>query len=211
MKKNIITLLAILASIQLSYSATMVFSGGTPPGWDSSIAYNHSIGTEFTVGSQPIQVFRIWDIPSRIYEPDTVGIWDLSGNLLTSVSFSNDDFGSSNYGKYLGGSYLAAPITLNPNTSYILGAGNTSGFMNRTPLWNATISSNDGQNYFSLVGAFMGQSAYSFDFPQTAFYGGSAWLSPTIEFNVVPEPSTYALFGLGTVGILVAVRRRRLC
>jgi len=54
----------------------------------------------------------------------------------------------------------------------------------------------------------MGQSYYSFDFPQTAFYGGNAWLSPTIEFNVVPEPSTYALFGIGALALVIAYRVR---
>jgi hypothetical protein len=29
--------------------------------------------------------------------------------------------------------------------------------------------------------------------------------------SVVPEPSTYALFGMGLGGILLAVRRKRLC
>jgi hypothetical protein len=47
-------------------------------------------------------------------------------------------------------------------------------------------------NAFDLVG---GKQAY--------FSTGS------LVVNVVPEPSTYALLGLGAIGIFVALRRRR--
>ena len=65
------------------------------------------------------------------------------------------------------------------------------------------------KNYFSLVGSFRGEQAYTFEFPHASFMAGGAWASPTIEFNVVPEPSTYALFGLGAIGMLMLMRRKK--
>ena len=39
-------------------------------------------------------------------------------------------------------------------------------------------------------------------------YGGSVF-SVAASTAAVPEPSTYALFGLGTIGMLIAIRRRK--
>ena len=46
------------------------------------------------------------------------------------------------------------------------------------------------------------------EFNAFATIGGSAQIS-ALTFGV-PEPSTYALFGLGIIGTLLAIRRRRL-
>lgn len=206
-------------SILLAFSGasaatiTMTYSGQSQLGWDPSIVYSRTVGTEFTVGSTALQVFRIWDFANNWGNSDTVGIWDTSGNLLTSVSFSSSDFSSNIRGKYLGGSYLADPLILNPNTTYILAAG-TGGLVGRTPLMNASLGATDGGNYYTLVGALSGVSAYTFEFPTSwdAIGGqtsGLAWSSQTFEFNVIPEPSSYALFGLGAFGILMVLRRNR--
>ena len=42
-------------------------------------------------------------------------------------------------------------------------------------------------------------------------YTGTDYQQHAFLYNIIPEPSTYALFGLGIIGALLSVRRKRLC
>jgi len=206
MKKYILSLLVTLACNHAAHSITMTFEGGYESG---GVSYNQTCGTEFTVGSQALQVFRIWDYANTRGSSDTVGIWDTSGTLLASMVFTASDFNSLNIAKYLGGSYLAAPLILNPYTTYILGAGGTT-YIDRTIRWGgATLTASDQGNYYTLVGANKGAEQFTFAYPNKPYLSGEAWTSTYFEFNAIPEPSTYALFGLGAIGMLMVMRRKK--
>jgi hypothetical protein len=123
--------------------------------------------------------------------------------------FTAADFNSLNIAKYLGGSYLAAPLILNPYTTYILGAGGTT-YIDRTRQGGGTtLTASDQGNYYTLVGSNRGTEQFTFAFPNTPFTSGSAWTSTYFEFNAIPEPSAYALFGIGAIGLLMVMRRKK--
>jgi lysophospholipase L1-like esterase len=54
-------------------------------------------------------------------------------------------------------------------------------------------------------------AAGGYQHPDAAGYAqmGDAWYSALVDTGVVPEPSTYALMGLGIAGLVLLVRRRR--
>ena len=208
--RKIIFALIFITLLARGEAATL-FSGfnGHPQGNSiGGIAYFDTDGYSFQVGTNNLQVFRIWNMdtsglttPSN---PDNVGIWDSSGNLLVSETFTN-----TNNSIYLGGSYLASPITLYAGDIYTIGAG--GGEQSRFTLDNSSspfLSSFTSPDVTFLSGVRNSlQGVFSQPTNQLSNF---SWTGMTFEYNVVsvPEPSSYALISLGGLALAFSHRRR---
>lgn len=168
----------------------------------------YTLGFEFSViGGQSIDALGVYDDNGDGLTSDaSIGLWDTSGNLLTSATIAAG-------GGTLNGLFRFASITpyaLTAGTNYIVGAytqdmatslnTNQGGTGSFHPL--ITVHSDRYSNF---------NSAFSFPDSSDGFQG--AWLGG--NFNLVanggiPEPSTWAmlLIGFGTLG--AAMRRRKL-
>jgi len=181
--------------------------------------FSDTVGYEFTVGSQSLSVTALGfykDSNSSLYSAPTVGIWNTGGTLLASLNIPLNSF---NDGSYLW-SNLSSPITLDSSTTYLIGAfvGNYNGAYMRNGY--PTLSDD-----VSLVGTARNGSQWVFSAPSLISPSSQGIVGPNMQYtaipnatpsltpptgggDVIPEPSTYALFGLGTLALIVAYRRR---
>ena len=106
-------------------------------------------------------------------------------------------------------SFTGSGVTLAANTSYYLfvSAVTPTGGSDFYE-WTRTLSYSEDAS--SLPGWSFGDSYYlqSHDFPNWITIGGSGVPMLALETSAVPEPSTYALFGLGALVLVIAVRRK---
>jgi sugar lactone lactonase YvrE len=123
------------------------------------------------------------------------------GGYVTALTF--DPFGNL----YAGASDTIYKITSSGDVSTF--ASTYTGRGNSLPSPSALACDASGNIY---AGTSIAGLIYEFspngEFNAFATIGGSAQIS-ALTFGV-PEPSTYALFGLGIIGTLLAIRRRRL-
>jgi hypothetical protein len=95
---------------------------------------------------------------------------------------------------------FATPLTLNPNTKYrIASQCDAMSYQSISPTSSLDIA---------IVEGVYSRTYYSFQFPNGAV-GGPPLVGPNIDYEVLPEPSTYALLILGG-GVLIWARRRQL-
>jgi hypothetical protein len=218
MKRFIPSLLVAVVIFVNQASADSLFYGwGDQPAGNNLSGvqvWNDTLGYQFQVGANDLQVFRIWDMDTSNFtstrSPDKVGIWDSSGSLLASATFTSYTQNS----QYLGGSYLAAPITLLAGQVYTIG---TQGdFQYRTyygpstyPYYTTIISQYASPDATYIYGV-RNNSAYNFSKPNNPTIN-TAFVGSYLEYNViaVPEPSTYALFGIGAIGLLMVMRKKK--
>ena len=167
----------------------------------SNDGYIGTLGYQFTVGAAPIGVLSLgvcnWS-EEGLNNSHEVGLWDSQGNLLTSTIISagstTDLFVYS----------IVTPVLLEANETYIIGAsyiGHDSdliGFSdsdnNGSPTYNSAVTFDADRYDASLSGLTFPTMT---DFPE--------WLGafgPNAEIEVVPEPTTYTLFGLSAFLLL---------
>jgi hypothetical protein len=215
--KTRLPLLVALISISQSFSAT-ILSYQSTGSTGSDTAYNMGQqfvmgGTSYQLSSVTVPVVSGWAHGTNGYlGPDhfSLGLFaDNAGQLgerITDLTYSSFDISIPELGLYQyyswGYNYIAnvtftAPNTvLNANTSY----------------WIAPTVSSGLQAWIQVMSPFtsLGDATFGLWEVNGHYYGGRAF-GLTIAGNAVPEPSTYALLGLGLGGILLAVRRKRLC
>jgi len=220
MNKTILALFfaAGLASSTSSslFAANLVNNAG---GGGGLTLFSDTVGYEFTVGSQSLSVTGLGfykDSNSSLYSAPTIGIWSTGGTLLASLNIPLNSF---NDGSYLWNN-LSSPITLSSSTTYLIGAfvGNYYGayMANGYPTLSGDVS---------LVGAARNGSQYVFSAPSLVSADSQGIVGPNMQYtvipnatpsptpptgggDVIPEPSTYALFGLGALALIVAYRRK---
>jgi hypothetical protein len=167
--------------------------------------YIRTLGCEFTVGTSPLLVVslgvRDWAGTGLVNSHD-VGLWDESMNLLAETMVSP---GSGVNGfRYID---LTTPVLLSPNEHYILGAayisydedkiGESRTYEGVHPVYNPAIT-------FDAVR--FGDSMSGLSFPiYTDQDTDLGMFGPSLEFELVPEPSTWVLVALGSC--LIFIRR----
>jgi hypothetical protein len=213
MKKTILSLLVVVGLISSAKSTSLVSSTGT----DGLTLFSDTIGYKFTVGSQSLSVSSLGfyiDPINGLNSAPKVGIWNTQGSLLASLNIPLNSF---NDGSYIWNN-LSSPITLNSSTSYLI-AGFSGGSYMRSG-FTITLSSD-----VSLVGYARNDDRYVFSAPMITAASPQVIVGPNMQYTVipnatpsptplagggdaVPEPSTYALFGIGALALVIAYRRK---
>jgi hypothetical protein len=141
------------------------------------------------------------------------------GSIFLESNTLFPDTGSVNFNV----SWNSQPIILEANTEYTLFSyifGTTSGAYDSSYIFSTTDSVNSfqsdlgwssGNTYlindvymYSVFGSNPGPTLDSFSVTQL-----NRQLSVSFDATVVPEPSTYALFGLGVFGLMIVLRRKK--
>jgi hypothetical protein len=197
------------ATVALSMSVSALASPAivmTSPGAEYFGAA-YTLGFSFTVSSpETISALGIYDSGMNgLNGAAQVGLWDSSGNLLTSATVPAGTGGNlEGFFRYA----KIAPFIVTPGNTYLVGGfepndlasslfTNQGGTGSTNPLINVV------QDQFSLFN-------FSFSFPGSSNGNlGGAWLGANFQIGGVPEPSTWAvmLIGLGLAG--ATIRRRR--
>ena len=143
----------------------------------------------------------------------TVPGWDINLWGSTFLSFFTLTAMAANHG-YVGVGGAVARLTLGTS----IGAASTFIGGTSTPLastWN--LNSSDNYVGFRFLNEGNGQVHYGYmqialganTFTGRSLVGYAYESVPGASITVVPEPSTYAMMGLGLAGLLFAVRRRK--
>jgi hypothetical protein len=138
-----------------------------------------------------------------IYADNAGSIGSLIGGLTTSNSafFTNPngkDWGSLNLADFQNILFENNAITLSANTTYWVALNNDT---RSNFTWNSYASALiSGLGSYGL--AWLGNSSASVS------DGGGNLFAMSVTGTAVPEPSTYALFGLGALALVVAYRRK---
>ena len=174
-----------------------------PGGIYYSMPPDSTYGWRFAVGDTPLAVTHLGYFDAGLdglTDSHMVGIWDSAGTLMTQATVPSGTEGT------LISAYrftLAAPATLQANTTYFIG-----GLSPTTS--DAIIAFEAPQTYASEI--TYQTATYSqvtgFASPDTAFSGSHGVFGPNVQFTPVPEPHHYAMFtGLGLAGFFF-IRRR---
>jgi hypothetical protein len=173
---------------------------------------NQTFGYEFTVGNQPLNVssLGIWIAPASggLNYAHDVGLWRLTspttGTLLDSVTIGpGPALSLSPAGFWY---EPISPLTLSPNTTYVLGAKYPFfaldidwGTRSTTPTAGAGVTLGDARLGFGMT----------FEFPQAvnSFVNGG-YYGPNMEYTIVPEPTACVMLGIGSATLAWKRRSR---
>lgn len=171
-------------------------------------------GYSFTTGASPVIVFGLGtfddgSLANLGSAPTTVGLWINSTQTLVTPSVQVD---SSSFQVGLWAfTALPTPVTLAPDTSYVVGSQGFGAFLAGSfdPEFlhisvNSLIAYNGGQSSDPKDGSV-------FEFPGIAstasfnpgFFGGNIDLAP------IPEPMSLSLFGAALAGLGILRRRKK--
>jgi len=122
-----------------------------------------------------------------------------------SIGFQNGQYNGSKY--YVGSNDpLSFGTTIDSSLRFTGGNGWYVGVNNNTSgYWGVAFSQGNGNYNYGWVEVTMNDSGLTFG---QAAVETTANLAITAGAGAVPEPSTYALFGLGALALIVAYRRK---
>ena len=164
-----------------------------------------TIGFEFTVGPDPVEITALGIQTSGIGNSPTrgVGLWELDGTPLATVLVEQANDPTSD--GYTWGA-LGSPVLLQANTTYVIAARTDN-----TTYSFELLTNNLLDPAFSLGAGRWATGSFAND-PNPAFAANSDatywWPHANAQFSVVPEPSTALLLALGLAGISAHRRRR---
>lgn len=212
--KKVIFVLSLLITIHmadaqgtfeamLNYAGTAQ-AGGSPVSSAIYASINGPVGWTF----KPTTAIRVTSLGAFDYLTSSqsslqVGLWDAGGTLLASqtVTAASASIGQSHYTSI-------SPLLLEGGQTYYVAAYSASG-----ELLAVVVTPDIAPNGYATMSPQiqLGKVAYSsdtgFSFPGTTEGTvGYGIIAPNFEFQVVPEPSVMALFGLGIAGLLVGRR-----
>jgi hypothetical protein len=194
-------LVSALAFISLASPAQATdLLTGIGSGSSNTSSHNNTLGYDFTVGANPLLVTDLGTLFTATSSGSQVGLWTDTGVLLGEVSATNHE------GSFLWGA-LSVPVTLDPNTTYVLGA--------HDPVGETLIINGAGQTQMdSNVTVHEARIANNVGFAYPSGIANSeSYVGPNARYTVlpvpVPEPSPLAYIAAGLTAFIVVVRRRR--
>ena len=194
-----------LGALTLHAQIVAVESTFNPAGTYYSLPPDQTYGWRFSVGDTPISVTHLGYFDAGLdglTDSHQVGIWDSAGTLMTQATVPAGTEGT------LVSAYrftLAAPATLEANTTYYIGGLSPSAsdthIMFDAPQTYASQITYDRATYSQLTG---------FASPNTPFSATHGVFGANLQFTPVPEPHHYAMFtGLGLTGFFLVRRKMR--
>ena len=194
-----------LGAAALHAQIVAVESTFNPGGSYYSLPPDQTFGWRFSVGDTPISVTHLGFFDAGLdglADSHQVGIWDSAGTLMTQATVPSGTEGT------LVSAYrftLAAPATLEANTTYYIGGLTPSAsdvnIVFGSPQTYASEITYQTATYSQLTG---------FSSPDTAYGGSHGVFGPNLQFTPVPEPHHYAMFtGVGLAGFFFIRRKLR--
>jgi hypothetical protein len=200
-----LTLLAAAAQATTTYTSVPNGSGISPLAVPDTTTYGE-VFTAPSAGGSTLDSFSFWLEGSLAQAYGGVGTWMGTGigtNLFTSATFGTAYAGFTEVTVNTGG------LALTPGQQYVVYFSNSG------------IAGDSGSDTFEQgSGSALEHGGMAWDnnggnSPVHANWGGcqggcNITLASTMTFSpsAVPEPATYAMFGLGLLGIAIARRRR---
>jgi uncharacterized protein DUF4082 len=195
---------SLFAMIPATSHASPIVNLSTPGSTYGSSLY--TLGFEFSVSSpQSITQLGVYDNGGGVLPTDaSVGLWNTSGTLLTSVTVpaaGGTVIGDFRYANI-------TPYALTSGTDYIIGS-----YLGSTGIASSLNTGQGGSgSYNPLVTVIQDQysnfnSAFSFPGTTTPDPGG-AWLGANANLSATPLPAALPLFGSGLLGLIALGRRR---
>jgi len=185
-------------------------------------SYGGSFGMDFTPSAPAGKVIEVTQLGlysgllgggtgTGFAGDDFATLFNSSGTVLAQLEFGNGTGngtlvpGTSDYVKT-----LSTPVFLAAGTTYTIAAFYTSGTDHLANVGTGyTAPGETGSPFISYVGAGRYGGAGASSYPGTVDSGpANRYNGPTFAFQVVPEPSSFVLSGLGAVAMLLAIRRR---
>ena len=207
-------------TLLLSLSITLCLSSGTRAddlgldftgGSSATAIQDQTLGWEFSLSStQTVTALGMFDIGSNgLNSPHLVGIWTTTGTLLGSVTVNNGSTpitSTSTAGRWLFQS-LGSPLSLSPG-NYVLGV-DYSDTTDQVTTGAGSVTMATGLTF--VQGRFVNNTTPGFDFPDATFSTSGGHFGPDLLLTAVPEPTTWALIGIGLIGSgAYAWRKKRL-
>ena len=205
--KYLAAVLVFCCAVPFSRANTIITNPG--PGTPNLSIGATTAGFDFTVGSTPLSItaLGVWDQNRNgLANSHTVGLWDISGNLLAQALISpgtvNPLTGDFRYAT------LATPVTLLAGSTYVLGATYVNFDLDRLIV-------NNGGNQASFDSAiFAGNfrqviGPTNLTFPNSNIQAGSG-VGPNAQFALLAVPEVgpgVLLVGL-VLGAFFLVHRR---
>jgi hypothetical protein len=205
---------AVLMSVVPAFADTLAYadpSGQGTQNWAGNLALTFQVNTTIVVDQ--LGVFNAngtnaLTVPGNI----TVGIYNSSGVLLTSVVFSSGNTYATSNSDLL---QSITPIFLTAGIYQVdaVGFGNSNNNGNLNTGSSAGPTLNDGGGALTFLGAAY-DSSTTLDHPTTCVgcQSGPAitqqFDAGTFSFAVAPEPSSFVMLGTGLLSLGTMVRRR---
>ena len=206
MKRQVVFALVTLFLISLSVRADTLLSGD----YGDSGIFNDTVGFSFTLKDSPLRVtsLGVYDAGTNgLSRTNFVGLWDNSGSLLASVTINRST--NAPLVGFFRWADLSSPITLSASNTYRIGAQANIGETRYSGVLPQGLFSGTSEttNVF-FNGSIRNNDANVFSFPDSTPQSGTAIIGPNATFEVVPEPSTYALLLMTGAAAMWWARRR---
>lgn len=211
MKKTILSLIALTAALNVSQAATLAFNSTTNPTAKAGSSYDFGVGHFFTVTTEITVrslVFEGWTGESTADDLVTMQLWNAStSTVLATFAFNGSSTATAityAHGSYAGVRHegAIADVSLFAGTSYAIVAHSTTGI---DYIGGVSVQTVGPEITFTQekYGTVAGNLPTIIDGAAGVLgYGG-----PSFRYDVVPEPSSAVLLGLG--GFALILRRRK--